>query len=56
MERLSYSKREAAQATGVSEKTLDRAARRGDLAITRVGKRVLITRDALLAFLGKAVK
>lgn len=51
--RLAYTLSEAAEATGLSEKTLTRAIKAGDLAAGRTSEagRYTITRDALTAWL-----
>lgn len=51
MERLAYSVREAAEALGVSSRTIVREIRRGHLRAVRVSRRVVIPADALAQFL-----
>jgi excisionase family DNA binding protein len=48
---LAYSYREAARALGVSERTLWSLANSGEIKSRKVGRRVLIPRDALIAYL-----
>ncbi len=51
MERLAYSVREAAQAVGVSTRTIVREIKRGRLRAVRISRRVVIPADALTQFL-----
>jgi len=46
-----FSQRQTAEALAVSEKTVRRLVARGELAVIRVGRRVLITRDELARFI-----
>ena len=48
---VSFSVKVAAQACGLSERTLHSAVKRGDLKVMRVGRRVLVTPTALDDFL-----
>lgn len=48
---LAYSKRETAYLLGISERLLDQLLQRGKIQSFRIGKRVLVSRSALLAFL-----
>jgi excisionase family DNA binding protein len=48
---ISFSVKVAAEQCGLSERTLHAAIQRGDLAVVRVGRRVLITPTALENFL-----
>lgn len=50
MERIMYSRREAAAALGISLRTLDTLIGRHELAARRIGRRLLITRVALECF------
>lgn len=52
--RLAYSVEEAARITGLSRDLLYNQMRQGKLAYLKVGRRRLITRQDLEAFLGKA--
>lgn len=49
--KVAYSRREAAQATGMSVSTIDRATRSGKLRAKRVGHLVRILADDLRAWL-----
>jgi excisionase family DNA binding protein len=51
-ERLTYTVGEAAKAIGVSRGLAYELVRRGDLQTVRVGRRVLVSRDAVRDFLG----
>lgn len=48
--KLLFSKKEAAQALSVSLRTLENLVGRGELSVKRVGRRVLISRQALEHF------
>jgi excisionase family DNA binding protein len=48
---LSYSVKGAAKAIGVSEATIWRRIRAGDLTTFKLGERTLIRRDVLVAFI-----
>jgi excisionase family DNA binding protein len=50
--RLTYSIDEAAEAIGVGRGSAYELVRRGNLRTVRVGRRVLVPRDAVLEFLG----
>jgi excisionase family DNA binding protein len=50
VERLGYSRLEAAQMLGISLRTVDRLIAEKQLPVRRIGKRVLITRDVLTQF------
>ena len=50
-ERLTYTVTEAARLLGVSRNTAYEAVRRGDIRAVNLGRRVLVPRDALDAFL-----
>lgn len=50
VERLGYSRDEAAKMLGISVRTVDRLTAGKHLPVRRIGKRVLITRDALAQF------
>jgi len=52
MQRVAFSVREAAEALGVSPRTLVREIQRGNLRAARVARRVVIPADALAEFLG----
>jgi excisionase family DNA binding protein len=52
MERLAYSIKEAAEAIGVSPRTVVREIQRGHLRAIRVSRRVLVPARALAEFLG----
>ena len=52
MDRLAYSVKEAAELTGLSQRTVTRQIQRGTLRAVRVSRRVLIPTDALAEFLG----
>lgn len=51
-ERLTYSIDEAAEAIGVGRGSAYELVRRGDLRTVRVGRRVLVPREAVRDFLG----
>jgi excisionase family DNA binding protein len=51
-ERLTYTVQEAAQALGVGRNSAYALLQRGELPCVRVGRRVLIPRDAILRLLG----
>ena len=51
VERLSYSVSEAAQAVGVSARTLNGFIKDGSLPHVRIGKRILIEIEALKRFI-----
>jgi excisionase family DNA binding protein len=53
-ERLTYKVKEAIEASGLSRTTLYGLIKTGKLAAVRVGRRVLIPREALHALLGRA--
>lgn len=55
MEKLTYTVVEAAGALGVHHITLRKAIARGELQVVRVGKRMLVPRRALEAFLAGEV-
>lgn len=48
---LAYSLRDAAKVSGLSVSTLRRLIKGNELTAKRIGSRVLVTRDAMLAFL-----
>ena len=48
--KLQYSREEAAEILGLSLRTVDRLSAEKRLPVRRVGRRVLFTQDALLAF------
>lgn len=50
-DRLAYSVREAAEALGVSPRTIYRLISRGDLEARKIGERTVITTAALAALL-----
>lgn len=50
-EGLNLSRERAARLTGVSIKTVDRAISAGDLASTRIGRKVLIPRESIRAWM-----
>ncbi|MDX1969767.1 MAG: helix-turn-helix domain-containing protein [Planctomycetaceae bacterium] len=50
-DRLTWSLKDAARSTGLSIRTLQSAISRGDLAAIRVGRRVLLSPDAVRAWL-----
>ena len=52
VERLTYTVEEAARALGVGRGSAYGLLQRGQLPCVRVGRRTLITRDAVLRFLG----
>ena len=52
-DKLLYSKRSAAELLSVSVRKLDSLISNGQIAVTRIGKRVLIARDALEDFIRK---
>jgi len=52
--RLLYSKKEAARTLSISLRTLDALIKRRELAVRRIGRRILITRQSLLEFVGQA--
>jgi len=49
-EKVLYGRRSAAAALDLSQRAVDYAIRAGELKSVRVGRRVLIPRDSLLAF------
>ena len=51
VERLGYSRAEAIEMLGISLRTLDRLIAEKQITVRRVGRRVLITKDALTQFL-----
>jgi excisionase family DNA binding protein len=53
IDRLSYSVSEAAQAIGVSSRTVHDFIKNGTIAHFRMGTRVLIPADVLLAFIAQ---
>lgn len=56
MEKLAYSKAEAAKLLGLHENSVSNAIRRGELRAVRLGTRVLIPRGELERLLGEAIK
>jgi excisionase family DNA binding protein len=50
LHKLQYSREEAAELLGISLRTLDRLIAEKTLPARRIGRRVLITHDALLMF------
>jgi excisionase family DNA binding protein len=50
VERLGYSRAEAAQMLNISLRTVDRLIAEKQLTVRRIGRRVLITRDVLAQF------
>jgi excisionase family DNA binding protein len=48
--KLQFSRDEAAQMLGVSPRTLDRLIAEKELTVRRIGRRVLVPRDALTSF------
>lgn len=54
LEKLAYTVREAARATGFSPASLYRYSNGGKLTLKRVGSRTFITRQELLRFLDEA--
>jgi excisionase family DNA binding protein len=54
VQRVGYSIEETAQATGLSVRTVRRRIAAGDLAVRRVGRRVVVPRSALDELLGGA--
>lgn len=48
---IAFSVRVAAEQCGLSERTIHAAVKKGTLKVMRVGRRVLVSPDALLAFL-----
>lgn len=53
---LLYNRTQAAQALNVSTLTIDRAIKHGNLSANRVGRRVLISPQALANFVAKRVQ
>lgn len=47
---------EAAQALRIGVKTLKRAIKRGDIEITRIGKRSFITQETIAGYLARNTK
>ncbi len=56
MDRLTMTVAEAAAAVGVHHLTLRKAIARGELRAVRVGRRIIVPRSALEAFLGNETK
>jgi excisionase family DNA binding protein len=52
-ERLTYTVPESAALTGLSERTLWKLVRAGALPVVHVGRRTLVSRAALLAFIAQ---
>jgi excisionase family DNA binding protein len=50
VERLGYSRAEAAQMLNISVRTVDRLIAEKELPVRRIGRRILITRDVLTQF------
>jgi excisionase family DNA binding protein len=53
MQRLAYSVKEAAEAVGVSPRTIVREIKRGNLRAARVSRRVVIPAESLAELLGR---
>jgi excisionase family DNA binding protein len=49
--KLQYSRDEAAMLLGISERTLDRLIAEKELLVRRIGRRVLVPKDALQSFM-----
>lgn len=52
MQRMAYSVKEAAELSGLSQRTVVRQIQRGTLRAVRISRRVVIPADALAEFLG----
>jgi excisionase family DNA binding protein len=49
--KLQFSREEAAQMLSISERTLDRLIAEKELLVRRIGRRVLVPKDALMSFI-----